>query len=142
MVLLSIILLLTIVIIGCRGNKKTETYTIQGDITLANSCAGPLPAAVKVAVIIYDENETVGLPGSGMTDSTGKFTITHTRDIGVAKEAEHWEFNKITRDDGTAICDHPAMKCEIGKCSDFATNAKDKYKMKERGGYRVSCKCN
>lgn len=127
---------------GCRGGKKTETYTVNGDISSANACAGALPATVKVSIIIYDKNESVGLPGTVMTDNTGKFTITHTRDINLAKEADHWEFDKITRDDGTDICDHPDMKCEVGKCANFATNAKNKYKMNEKGSYRVSCKCS
>lgn len=139
LLLLPVILLL---MYSCRGNKKTETYTIEGDITLLNTCTGDLPANVKVSIIIYDKNETVGLPGSAMTDNAGHFTITHTRNIDIAKEADHWEFDKITRDDGTDVCDHPTMKCEVGKCVNLATNARNKYKMKDKGGYSVSCKCD
>jgi len=44
--------------------------------------------------------------------------------------------------DGTDICDHPDMKCEVGICTNFASNAKNKYKIVEKGNYRVGCKCS
>ena len=70
------------------------------------------------------------------------FHLIAIGDISIAKEADHWEFNKIKRDDGTGVWGHPDMKCEVGVCANLATNANDKDKMNKKGNYQVSCKCS